>query len=69
MPFTRRCEYLLYVSQVCYNVHFFRICSGFIEEGRMRKCNWIGGRWDDIILMSILQDEWGIDCGKRKDAA
>lgn len=33
----------------------------------MRKCNWVGGKWDDIILMSILDDEWDIGSGRRKD--
>ncbi|KAF5373893.1 hypothetical protein D9758_000790 [Tetrapyrgos nigripes] len=31
---------------------------GFIEEGRKRKCNWVNGRWEDIISMGILEDEW-----------
>ncbi|KAK7056749.1 hypothetical protein VNI00_002466 [Paramarasmius palmivorus] len=32
--------------------------SGFIEEGRHRKAIWYEGRWVDIILMSILEEEW-----------
>lgn len=39
---------------------------GFVEEGRMRKSNWVAGKWDDIIFMSILEDEWDIETGKPK---
>lgn len=31
---------------------------GFVEEGRIRKSQWIDGAWHDCILMGILQDEW-----------
>lgn len=31
---------------------------GFVEEGRLRKALWLDGDWIDIILMSILEDEW-----------
>ncbi|KAH9054252.1 acyl-CoA N-acyltransferase [Lactarius vividus] len=31
---------------------------GFVEEGRLRKALWKGGKFVDIILMSILDDEW-----------
>jgi RimJ/RimL family protein N-acetyltransferase len=31
---------------------------GFVEEGRMRKAVFINGEYHDIIIMSILQDEW-----------
>ncbi|KAH8998699.1 acyl-CoA N-acyltransferase [Lactarius akahatsu] len=31
---------------------------GFVEEGRLRKGLWKGGKFIDIILMSILVDEW-----------
>jgi len=31
---------------------------GFVEEGRQRKALWKGGRFVDIILMAILDDEW-----------
>ena len=34
--------------------------SGFVEEGRLRKALWKGGKFVDIILMAILDDEW---CG------
>ncbi|MFX1344616.1 MAG: GNAT family N-acetyltransferase [Promethearchaeota archaeon] len=31
---------------------------GFIEEGRMRKAVFINGKYHDIIIMSILHEEW-----------
>ncbi|KAF8272245.1 acyl-CoA N-acyltransferase [Lactarius quietus] len=31
---------------------------GFVEEGRLRKALWKGGKFVDIILMAILEDEW-----------
>lgn len=34
------------------------VCSGFVEEGRIRKATWIEGQWRDIILMGILDEDW-----------
>lgn len=31
---------------------------GFVEEGRLRKALWKGGKFVDIVWMGILQDEW-----------
>jgi len=31
---------------------------GFVEEGRIRKSQWIDGGWHDLILMGIVEDEW-----------
>ncbi|KAK0243720.1 acyl-CoA N-acyltransferase [Armillaria nabsnona] len=31
---------------------------GFLEEGRKRKVNWVHGRWEDMFLMAILDEEW-----------
>ncbi|KAL4246629.1 Acyl-CoA N-acyltransferase [Abortiporus biennis] len=31
---------------------------GFVEEGRLRKANWVDGRWVDVVIMSILDEEW-----------
>ncbi|KAF9073488.1 acyl-CoA N-acyltransferase [Rhodocollybia butyracea] len=31
---------------------------GFVEEGVDRKANWVDGRWQDVIRMSILDEEW-----------
>jgi hypothetical protein len=34
-------------------------CSrGFVVEGRKRKANWAKGKWGDIILMSIVDEEY-----------
>lgn len=32
--------------------------SGLVEEGRKRKANWIDGKWEDIVFMGILEEEW-----------
>ncbi len=32
--------------------------AGFVEEGRMREAVYKFGRYDDIILMSVLSSEW-----------
>ncbi|KAF9073489.1 acyl-CoA N-acyltransferase [Rhodocollybia butyracea] len=31
---------------------------GFVEEGVDRKANWADGRWQDLIRMAILEEEW-----------
>ncbi|EIN06923.1 acyl-CoA N-acyltransferase [Punctularia strigosozonata HHB-11173 SS5] len=31
---------------------------GFVEEGRKRKCNWQDGKWQDMVFMGILEEEW-----------
>ncbi|KAL0580104.1 hypothetical protein V5O48_001880 [Marasmius crinis-equi] len=31
---------------------------GFVEEGRRRKSIWVSGKWEDFVLMGILEDEW-----------
>jgi RimJ/RimL family protein N-acetyltransferase len=31
---------------------------GFQVEGRLRRANWRGGRWHDLVLLSLLRDEW-----------
>jgi diamine N-acetyltransferase len=30
---------------------------GFVEEGRLRECEWMGGRWRSLVVMSILENE------------
>jgi L-amino acid N-acyltransferase YncA len=37
--------------------------SGFVEEGRERRYNWDDGKWLDLILMTILEEEWDIQRG------
>lgn len=32
--------------------------AGFVEEGRMREAVFKHGRYDDVILMSVLRSEW-----------
>jgi len=32
--------------------------SGFLEEGRKRKVNFINGAWQDSVHMGILEEEW-----------
>ncbi|KAG9312409.1 acyl-CoA N-acyltransferase [Chiua virens] len=31
---------------------------GFREEGRKRRGNWAEGKWEDIIYMGVLEEEW-----------
>ncbi|KAF5392832.1 hypothetical protein D9757_000990 [Collybiopsis confluens] len=31
---------------------------GFVQEGVQRKANWIGGKWEDVIWMGILEEDW-----------
>jgi hypothetical protein len=39
--------------------------SGFVQEGRQRKANWVEGAWKDIIQMGILVEEWN-DARKKR---
>lgn len=32
---------------------------GFVEEGRLRRHIWSDGRYDDLIYMGVLREEWG----------
>lgn len=34
------------------------VISGFVEEGRKRQANWIDGKWEDVVSMGILKEEW-----------
>lgn len=31
---------------------------GFVEEGRPRQAAWVEGRYEDMVLMSVLRDDW-----------
>jgi RimJ/RimL family protein N-acetyltransferase len=31
---------------------------GFVHEGRFRESEWRHGRWQDMLYMSVLRDEW-----------
>jgi RimJ/RimL family protein N-acetyltransferase len=35
--------------------------AGFVEEGRLRQHMWSNGRYDDVVYMGILRDDWGAD--------
>ena len=32
--------------------------TGFVEEGRLRQAKFLNGKYQDIVLMSVLRDEW-----------
>jgi len=32
--------------------------AGFVEEGRLRESVYKHGKYDDVIVMSILRSEW-----------
>jgi len=32
--------------------------AGFVEEGRLREAVYKHGKYDDVILMSVLRSEW-----------
>ena len=32
--------------------------AGFVEEGRQRDAAWVEGRYDDVVLLSVLRAEW-----------
>ncbi|MHB1295879.1 MAG: GNAT family N-acetyltransferase [Anaerolineae bacterium] len=38
--------------------HRCYLAAGFVEEGRLRKADYIQGRYHDTVLMSILEDEY-----------
>ncbi len=31
---------------------------GFVEEGRLRKRDWVNGEYHDVMVMGILDEEW-----------
>lgn len=31
---------------------------GFVEEGRLRKRDWLNGSYRDVLVMGILEEEW-----------
>ena len=31
---------------------------GFVEEGRLRRRDWVNGSYHDVLLMGILDEEW-----------
>ncbi|HEY2979713.1 MAG TPA: GNAT family protein [Anaerolineales bacterium] len=50
----------LFLRVYAANARAFRayVKAGFVEEGRMREGVFKNGRYDDIIVMSVLRSEW-----------
>jgi L-amino acid N-acyltransferase YncA len=42
----------------CENKYSSLIRSGFVEERREKRYNWDDGKWLDLVLMAILEEEW-----------
>ncbi|VDC02402.1 unnamed protein product [Peniophora sp. CBMAI 1063] len=40
---------------------------GFVEEGISREANWVGGKWRGMITLSILEHEWDIEQGRKRE--
>jgi RimJ/RimL family protein N-acetyltransferase len=34
------------------------LAVGFVEEGRLRQHMWSDGRYDDVVYMGVLREEW-----------
>jgi diamine N-acetyltransferase len=34
------------------------LACGFVQEGRLREQSWYDGRYDDLVVMGVLRDEW-----------
>lgn len=63
---------ILTMRRVCLSVAAFNERAlrtyralGFVEEGRLRQHVWIGDRYDDLVNMGLMRDEWQA----RSDAA
>ncbi|MBI5841000.1 MAG: GNAT family N-acetyltransferase [Chloroflexi bacterium] len=61
----RHCFQTLNLNRVCLKVYADNPRAirayekaGFVEEGRMREAVFKHGKYDDIILMSVLRSEW-----------
>jgi RimJ/RimL family protein N-acetyltransferase len=33
---------------------------GFVEEGRLRKHAWFDGAYRDVLVMSVLREDWKV---------
>jgi len=40
--------------------------AGFVEEGRLRQHVWSNGRYDDVVYMGVLQEEWEVKAGDKE---
>ena len=47
-------------------IHCYKKC-GFKEYGRRRKCEFVDGKYYDIIEMDILNEEFNEDCIRNKN--
>ncbi|KAE9404067.1 acyl-CoA N-acyltransferase [Gymnopus androsaceus JB14] len=41
---------------------------GFVQEGVRRKANWMDGKWQDEILMAVLDEDWAASRQNGADA-
>jgi RimJ/RimL family protein N-acetyltransferase len=32
--------------------------AGFVREGSMRQASWVNGHYEDLVMMSVLRDDW-----------
>ena len=32
--------------------------AGFVREGTLRQAGWVEGRYEDMLVMSVLREEW-----------
>lgn len=42
----------------CENKYSSLSRSGFVEERREKRYNWDDGKWLDLVLMAILEEDW-----------
>ncbi|KZV61121.1 acyl-CoA N-acyltransferase [Peniophora sp. CONT] len=40
---------------------------GFVEEGIEREANWVGGQWRGMVSFGILEYEWDIEKGGKRE--
>ncbi|KAI0259935.1 acyl-CoA N-acyltransferase [Gloeopeniophorella convolvens] len=40
---------------------------GFVEEGRVRRAIWDQGEWVDLLYMGIIDEEWDVEKGERRN--
>lgn len=69
---TEAVKYVIDWAFRCANLHSLRLSAssanakgikayekaGFTIEGRMREASWENGKWEDVVLMSVLRGEW-----------
>ncbi|KAE9398794.1 acyl-CoA N-acyltransferase [Gymnopus androsaceus JB14] len=40
---------------------------GFVQEGVQRKANWMDGKWQDVVWMAVLDEDWEASRQDRAD--